>query len=155
MSWQANAIMYWSDDAGNTWHKVTDHSRQSLSISITRIETPNRMVDGTLRRYVVAKKRQFSTSWDMIPAKITNTNGIHVGLGTVDGGYAGEDIESWHNSHDGSFLVKLRKGLDEAKAITDGTIEVVTVMITDFSKEIIKRGPAMDYWSISLTLEEV
>jgi len=33
----------------------------------------------------------------------------------------------------------------------DGTIEVVTVMISDFSKEVTKRGPGIDLWSLSVT----
>jgi hypothetical protein len=50
--------------------------------------------------------------------------------------------------------LKLRKGTDEAKAIADGTIELYNVMISDFSKNIEKRG-VVDLWSLNITLEEV
>jgi len=153
MSWQQNAIMYWSTDQ-STWNKISDHNRQPLDISVERFERKNRMVDGTLRRYSVAKKRTFQVSWDMLPNKITQSYLGKTGLGTVDGGWAGEDIESFHNSNDGRFYMKLRKGNDEAKAANDGTLEVVSVMITDFSKTIVKRG-VVDFWTLDITLEEV
>lgn len=153
MGWKENAIMYWSLD-GTTWNKISDHNRSPLSINIERIETKNRMADGTLRRYVVGKKRSFSISWENFPSKITQSYSGKTGLGTVDGGWAGEDIESFHNSNDGAFQVKLRKGTDEAKAANDGTLEVVTVMISDFSKEVVKRG-VVDLWNLDIVLDEV
>jgi hypothetical protein len=153
MSWQNNAIMYWSTD-GNTWNKISDHNRDALSISVERLETKNRMANGTLRRYTVAKKRSFSASWALLPSKRNSVYGGKTGITTVDGGWAGEDIENFHNNVDGAFFMKLRKGTDEAKAITDGTIEIVTVMISDFSKDIAKRG-VVDLWNVNITLEEV
>lgn len=153
MGWQDNAIMYWSLD-GTTWNKITDHNRQPLNITFERTGTQNRMVDATLRRYSVAKKRTISASWTMLPSKRTSTYAGKTGLATVDGGWAGEDIENFYNTVDGAFKVKLRKGSDEAKASADGTIEVVTVMITDFSKTVEKRG-VVDLWSMDITLEEV
>lgn len=145
--WKSNAAMFWSTD-GTTWNKITDHNRDVIDVSITRIEKVGRMVDGTLRRYTVAKKRSFGTSWTMLPSK------SNVGIGTADGGWAGENIESFHNANNGAFFMKLRKGSDDGKAANDGTIETVTVMITDFSKTIEKRG-IVDFWTLSITLEEV
>lgn len=153
MGWKENAIMYWSTD-GTTWNKISDHNRDPLAITVERIENRNRMTDGTLRRYTVAKKRTISVSWSMFPSKQNPSYGGRTGLGTVDGGWAGEDIENFHNSVDGRFYLKLRKGTDEAKAASDGTIEVMEVMITDFSKDIEKRG-VVDLWSLSITMEEV
>jgi hypothetical protein len=154
MAWTSNAIMFWSSDNGTTWNKISDHNREPLAISWERIERKNRMADGTLRRYTVAKKRSFSTSWTMLPSKRNSSYNGKVGMTTVDDGWSGEEMESFYNTIDGRFLMKIRKGIDEAKAITDGTIEVVPVMITDFSKDIEKRG-VVDLWTINLTLEEV
>lgn len=153
MSWQENALMYWSTD-GTTWHKVTDHNRQPLNITWTRGGSSDRMHDGTLRRQSVYKKRSFTISWQNLPNKAAGTYNGKTGLPTVDGGWAGEDIETFYNTVDGPFQVKLRKGNDEAKDITDGTIEVVTVMIGDFSKTVNKRG-VIDLWNLDITLEEV
>lgn len=154
MSWKDNAIMYWSSDNGSTWNKITDHNREPLSITIERIERKNRMADGTLRRYTVAKKRTFTVSWSMLPSKRNSVYGGKTGVTTVDGGWAGEDIENFHNTVNGSFKMKLRKGTDEAKAITDGTIEIVTVMISDYSRDVERRG-VVDFWNVNITLEEV
>ena len=154
MAWQDNAMMFWSTDNGSTWSKVTDHNRAPMDISFERFENKSRMVDSTLRRYSVAKKRTFSVSWEMLPSVRNSTYGGKTGITTVDGGMAGEEIEAIHNSVNGVILMKLRKGTDEAKAITDGTIETVQVMITDFSKSVDKRG-IIDYWSLSITLEEI
>jgi hypothetical protein len=154
MGWKENAIMYWSSDNGTTWSKISDHNRDPLSVGWTRIERKNRMADGTLRRYTVGKKRTFSTGWTLLPSRRNATYGGKAGLTTVDDGWGGEEIETFHNTVDGRFLMKLRKGIDEAKAITDGTIEIVPVMITDFTKDVEKRG-IIDLWTISLTLEEV
>lgn len=151
--WKSNAMMWWSTN-NTTWNKITDHNRSPLDISFERIERSNRMANGTLRRYSVAKKRTLSCSWEMLPAKTTNTFGGRTGLGTADGGWAGEDIENFYNTVDGAFWVKLRKGIDDGKATTDGTIEVVKVMFTDFSKSVVKRG-VVDFWSLDVTLEEV
>lgn len=141
MAWTDNSAMFW-DDAGK-WEKVTDHNRTPISISVERIENKQRMANGTLRRYSVAKKHTFTTSWDMLPSK----NGVSGAMGTADGGWAGMDIENFHNRTNGAFQMQLRRG--------DGSIETFTVMITDFSKEIQKRGPGIDFWNLDITLEEV
>ena len=153
MAWKNNSIVYWSTN-GTTWNQITDHNRDPLDIGYERIEKSNRMADGTLRRYVVGKKRTFTLSWSMLPSATTQSYGGKTGLGTVDGGWGGGEIESFHNSTDGAFYMKIRKGNDEAKASNDGTIEQVTVMITDFNKTVVKRG-VIDFWDLSITLEEV
>lgn len=154
MGWKENAIMYWSSDNGTTWNKISDHNRDPLAVAWDFIERKNRMADGTLRRYTVAKKRSFSTAWTLLPSKRNSTYAGRTAMTTVDDGWSGEEMEAFFNTVNGSFLMKLRKGIDEAKAITDGTIEVVPVMISDFSKDIEKRG-TVDLWTINLTLEEV
>lgn len=140
MAWSDNTAMFWHD--GTQFRKITDHKRSPLSVATERIEKKQRMANGTLRRYTVAKKRTWSASWDMIPSTNSNPNS----LTTADGGWAGDDIEGFHNSTNGEFQMQLRDG--------EGTIETVTVMISDFSKEVIKRG-VVDFWNLSITLEEV
>lgn len=135
----SNTIMYWHN--GSTFVRVTDHNRSPLVQDIERIERKQRMVDGTLRRHTVAKKRTWSTSWEMVPS--TNS----AGMTTADGGMAGEDIEAFHDSNDGQFQMQLRKG--------NGTITTVTVMFSEYSREVVKRGPNTDLWNMNVTLEEV
>jgi hypothetical protein len=153
MGWKENAIMYWKD--GTEWIKVSDHNRAPLDISWERFETRNRMVDTTLRRYTVGKKRTLQCDWTSLPAKKDFTYQGKQGMSTVDSGMSGEEMEAFHNTHDGMFEIQLRKGNDEAKTLSDSTIEIVKVMITDFSKTVEKRSGAVDLWNVSVSLEEV
>ena len=152
MAWVENAAVYWKN--GTSWEKITDHNRAPIQVSVERIESSNRMANGTMRRYVIAKKKEWTLSWDNLPSRRNPVKGGKTGLTTVDGGWAGEDIEAFHNSKDGAFLMRIRGGDDENKLITDSTIEEYNVMITSFSKEITKRG-IVDLWSLSITLTEV
>lgn len=153
--WKDNAIMLWN---GN---KITDHGRQPLNMSTERIGTDKRMADGTLRRFFVGNKRTWSLSWENIPS----TNEVIGGYKTVDGGWAGEDIEMFYQTTPGKFRLTLKRGsasgldtpigaLTPGAPYSDDNFAGVDVMITDFSKDVSKRG-LVDFWNISITLEEV
>lgn len=138
--WTENPIMFWNDNG--TWRKVPDHSRQGLSMESERIGADTRMADGTLRRYQVVKKRTWSTSWERLPSR--NSVGS---IGVAGGGMTGEEMEAFYNTHDGNFDVRIQAG--------DGTFETVTVMITEFTKSIVKRGEKADLWDMSVSIKEV
>lgn len=57
---------------GTTWYKLTDHNRREIDITPTLIEKEARMANGTLRKFVVAKKDIISVSWDFLPSKSSN-----------------------------------------------------------------------------------
>jgi len=139
---------WWDTRSTPAWVVITDHNRSPLSVSWERIETKDRMVDGTLRRYVVGKKRTWTCSWENLPS---STSG-----GLLSNGQSGDWMEQFHFDTDASFLMRLRKGADTNTATTSlPTSQEVRVMITDFSKEVVKRGLNTDLWSLSITLEEV
>lgn len=147
MTWINNPIMEWWDTRGTPqWVKITEHNRSPLSVSYERLESKQRMVDGTLRRFVVGKKRTWSCSWDNLPSE----------AGTLlVNGQGGNWMEQFHYDTDGAFLMRLRHGADQDTATNAlPSTQEVKVMITDFSKEIIKRGANTDLWSLSITLEE-
>ena len=142
-----NVIMQWNgaltQGGGVAMRKITDHNRSALNVDYDRIEKKKRMANGTLRKYVVAKKRTYSCTWDLVPSR----NDVSGGMTTADGGIAAKDIESFTKYNDGAFTLRL--------TYTDGTAqEDVTVMISDFSKEVAKRGK-VELWNLSITLEEV
>lgn len=145
-TWKTNPIMEWSSDNGANWYQVSDHGRDPLQVSVERIENVNRMADGTLRRYVVAKKHTFSCSWNGIPDK----SGAWLA-----NGQPGSWIENFHDTVNGPFLVRLRAGSDRDTTFTGTQGTVYTMMITDFSKEIGKRSKSYDAWNLDITLEEV
>lgn len=150
--WTTNTIMLWNGQ------KVTDHGRGPLSMPMERIGTDKRMANGTLRRYLVANKRTWSTTWENIPS----TNTVSDGYKTADGGMAGEDIEEFHKTTPGAFRLVLKRGSAMDKVVpTPGSVPyedddfiICDVMITEYSRETTKRG-AVDFWNISITLEEV
>ena len=146
MPWTTNPIMEWSDDGGTTWTKISDHGRSTLQVSFERIENKQRMADGTLRRYTVAKKRTWTLSWENLPDKTTVF---------LANGQPGQWMETFHNTHNGSFLMRIRQGSNKDQTFTGTNGEIYTVMISDFSKEVVKRGMQFDLWNIDLTLEEV
>jgi len=144
--WKTNPIMEWSSDGGTNWFQVSDHGRDPLQVSIERIENVQRMADGTLRRYVVAKKHTFQCSWTGLPS-LTGA--------WLANGQPGSWIETFHDAQNGSFLMRLRAGSDRDTTFTGVQGTIYTVMITDFSKEIGKRSFLYDFWNLDITLEEV
>lgn len=144
-SWTVNPIMEWSTDGGTTWSQVTDHGRAPLSISVERIESKQRMASGRLRRYVVSKKRSFSTSWTNIPSIDTEF---------LANGESGSWLENFHDDNDGAFHMRLRAGSERDTTLEDLEGTIFQVMITEFSKTIAKRGFAFDLWDLDITLEE-
>jgi hypothetical protein len=122
-----------------TWgnHKISDHNRGALTIGVNRIEESTRMANGTMRKFIIADKRTFSTDWSDLPQSATHT---------VDGYWGKQEIENWYNTNPGAFDLKLYYG--------DGTSSTYSVMMTKFGADISKRG-TFDFWKVSITLEEV
>lgn len=125
------SLMEW---AGN---KISDHNRSELQVDVERIEEAVRMANGTRRTYIIADKRTFSVSWEDLP---------HSSSFTVDGFWGKNEIENWYNTVPGSFALRLQFG--------DGTEKTYTVMMTEFSAELSKRG-FYDFWNVSVELTEV
>lgn len=125
------SLMTW---AGN---KITDHNRSDLAVSVTRIEEKTRMANGTMRKYVIADKRTFSTSWDNLP---------HAAGFTVDGFWAKREMESFYNLNPGPFDLVVHNG--------DGLAETYTVMFSKFDCTVSKRG-VYDFWKVTVEMEEV
>lgn len=128
-------LIRWTNTGGTLM--VTDHNRSDLSIEVERIETSKRMANGTMRKYWVADKRTFSTSWSMLPNTATYT---------VDGHAGADEIEAFYNTTPGAFDLRLTFGNAPEK--------LYRVMFTDFSKTLTKRGK-FDFYEVDVTMEEV
>lgn len=122
-----------------TWdgHAVTDHNRSPLSVTVDRIEEPTRMANGTMRKFIVADKRTFSTDWTDVPQSAALT---------VDGFWGKNEIENWYNVTPGAFQLIIHYG--------DGTVGEYTVFLSKFSCDISKRG-SFDFWKVSVEMQEV
>lgn len=137
MTMPKGSIMLWGSAENTALTKTTEHNRSPLEVSWESIDTSERMIDGTLRRWLVTRKRTWTTSWEMVP---------HTSARTVDGGMGGEDMESFYLSKPAEFSMEIRK--------PDGETERVLVMFASFDKSVEKRG-AYEFWNISVSIEEV
>lgn len=124
----------------DTWNKLTEHNRGALEMSTERIEEIKRMANGTLRKYYVADKKTFSTSWDFVPGAQTYL---------VDTAWSVNDLQTFYSSATGksSFRIRIKKA--------DGTYEgPYTVIFTSFSPTILKRG-VDTFYNLSIEMQEV
>lgn len=119
-------------------NEVTEHNRAPISVSTEIFMHEGRMVDATLRRYVVKSKRTWSVSWSDLKSKSE---------WVVDGYWSGEEIRDFYDETLGEFTLTLTYG--------DGTTESVLVMFSDFSYDITRRTTDYDMWELSLSLVEV
>lgn len=129
-----------------SWNKVTEHNRSQFDMVPERIESVRRMANGTLRKYYVADKYNFSLSWDMLPSYRTLT---------VDGAWGAEDLRSFYSSTEGQGIFNIR--VNVAKDGTnqeDSGYEEYAVNITNASFVVVKRG-IQPHWNVSISMEEV
>lgn len=52
---------------GNTWYSLSDHNRQPIDITYNLVEQVDRMANGTMRKYVVARKFVIKVDWKDFP----------------------------------------------------------------------------------------
>jgi len=137
-----------------TWAKLSEHNRQPMSIGQNRIQKVTRMGNGTLRKFFIADKREFSTSWNMLPS-FSNM--------TVDAGYGALDLKSYFEGTKGQgvFKLKIVYGKNQTTPFADRE-EIFTVSFTSCSFEVIKRNvknlsadPAQEFWNVSIAMEQV
>ncbi len=151
---------------------LSDHNRGSLDFGFQRIENRQRMVNGRMRSYWVADKRNLSVSWSMLPSRsyssdpnfstTTSLPTSQVTEYTVDGGAGGAELLDWYEKHYGTFYVFLAYDKftdfgrnDAAYTHLAQYQEVLEMYITDFTYNVQKRGGTnFDMWDVSITLEE-
>ena len=154
---------------GSTWYKLTDHNRDAIKIDVDLIESSSRMANGSMRKYVVAKKYRISTGWTFIPTKTTET---------ADGNYGAAWMESFYKANAGiPIYVKVVESKFDVEpsvgsvpsesshnfktAATEATVTDATgsrtysAFITSFSKTLSKRTPVADYVDIKIEFTEI
>lgn len=144
---------------GSTWYKLTDHNRQPIDVSPEIIEASNRMANGKLRKYVIAKKNKIATSWSYLPTKTSEL---------VDQNMGPAWLESFYNANVGIPVyvriisseidpVATRGGVPDNfnfKSSTTGS-QVYIAFITSFSNKIIHRTTKCDYVDMSIEFTEI
>lgn len=171
-------------DEGTDFIILSDHNRSPLSLSKQRIETRNRMVNGTMRSYHTADKVNITCSWTRLPSRsysstpsysdgildqtdvTASVSGSLLGYNpeehTADGGAGGAELLDWYDNHVGPFWVFLsydQSGVGNLNRYT----QVIQMYFAGFDYEVEKRGQAWssstssgyDMWNINMSLEEV
>jgi hypothetical protein len=150
----ASGSTYWETSNDIAWVKLSEHNRQPLSLDHNRIEKSQRMSNGTLRKFFIADKKNFSTSWEMLPSRSTLT---------VDGGYGAVDLQEFYSSvGTNTFNIKIVYGQKgESPSITNRE-EYYNVSFTSCSFSVVKRNvkgkttdAAQEFWSASISMEQV
>lgn len=137
---------------------LSDHSRSPLSVNYEIIENSSRMANGTMRRYVVAKKHKYSCQWDLLP-----TIRGHVADGNADA----RDMKEFYDKYcyapldlDLFYMTNATERGLLADPPTHGSAtyaykESKRVFWTDFSFEVVKRLRNFDYWNVRAEFTEV
>lgn len=135
---------------------LTDDNRSPLSITVERIESRKRMINGRMRSYHVTDKKTFSVSWNDIPS---NTSYVSEKTRTsVDGGASGKKMLSWYEDHPSSFWMTLVYDTPNPKRTGDSLqyrLESYNVFFDNFDYSVVKRGSLYDHWNVSMSLVEV
>ena len=187
--------MLWSDNDGNIDESkmrfpdgkekknfiiCSDHNRGEMSISQQRIESRQRMINGTMRSYHIADKISLSVSWGRLPSRSFSRNVIFDSAGksvmsatdqehTVDGGAGGVELLDWYENHSGPFYVylgydkfnsnsfKVANNVEDESFTHLGVYNDVRMMyFSNFDYSIEKRGGTnFDFWTVNVSLEEV
>lgn len=143
----------------STWYKLTDHNRQPIQSNPELIEKAERMANGRMRKYVIAKKEKFSTDWKYVPTKT---------IECVDGNQGPSWIESFYNANVKMpiylKIVSSEISIDPStgsvpdnfyfKPATEES-KVYSVFITGFSKTLIHRTKTTDYVDMTIEFTEI
>ena len=149
---------------------LSDHNRSEISIRKQRIENRRRMINGQMRSYHIADKREFSWSWELFPSRAFSNSPTFSASGqltnsvedyVVDMAAGVVDLVKWHEDHTGPFYMLM--AYDKYNEFTVNPYShlneynvVVQVFFSSFETSVVKRGGTNhDLWDISLSLEEV
>ena len=138
----------------NSTIKLSEHNRQPVSLSPSRIEKMQRMANGSMRKIYVADKESINVSWNKLPSKSTMT---------VDGGLGALDLRDFYNG-----TATKASGTNSGRTTFDVTIKegtasrTIEMVFTSFSLEMVNRNvkeksgnDPQEFWNLSITLEEV
>jgi len=145
-------------DLGTNYLYISDNNRAELAVSFERIEYKQRMINGTMRSYHVADKKNFSTSWEKLPSRKTQVTEYSSKPADKRSNFAGgQEMLKWYKDHTGSFWMLLI--YDHASSMqstgTRNNVEKVNVFFENFSYNVVERGFDLDLWNIDLSLVEV
>jgi hypothetical protein len=157
--------------ASTTFYQLTDHNRQTITMDFDIMEKAARMADGTMRKYVVARKRKVSVNWQDLPsgtgkpANPSTSSALNYGYTfTVDGNKGGAWIKSFYEQNVFKpIVVRVIHSGDNATTNADSAFypspnsngESFNCFITSFKYDIIKRYELTDLVNVSIEFTEI
>lgn len=150
-----------------TWYGLTDHNRSQIEINPELIEKSSRMANGTMRKYVVAKKDTISASWSGIPSQSVKT--VDYDAATHRGLSSGW-LEAFYTANAGiPIYVKVVSAIGVVPSINTIPTEAVSgtlttslttsktyyAFISKFSKTIKHRNALGDFVDMSIEFTEI
>ena len=133
-------------DTTKDWIRLSEHNRREIGINIQRIEQSQRMANGSLRKFFVADKKQFSVSWNMLPGSR---------IYTIDNEWGALDLIEFYNSSEGQSTFDIRLNFAKTGTSQESSgYEPYTVSCTSFNATLVRRGE-IPFYNISMSMEQV
>ena len=126
---------------------LSDHSRSPLSVNYEMVEKSQRMADGTMRKYIVAKKRNFSCDWQLLPT---------IRGEVADGKADARDMREYYDLYCYKPLdmtLYFSRNDEERNGLPYS--QSISVFWTSFNFEVVKRYKNFDYWNVSAEFTEI
>ena len=126
---------------------LSDHSRSPLGLSYEMIERSQRMIDGTMRKYVVAKKRIIRCDWIMLPT---------IRSQVVDGHADARDMKGFYEEYcykPIDMTLYYSRNFEERQDLN--YTESIGVFWDSFNFNVVKRFKNFDYWNVTAQFTEI
>jgi hypothetical protein len=145
---------------GTTWYKLSDHNRQPMQVTYNLIESTDRMANGTLRKFIVARKFVITADWKDFPTLDSNV------VDAASGGKGAAWIKAFYEGNSfNPVYVKLMYALEGAvtNSVPDGNYldsqntsgQVYTAFMTSFTYTVTKRRQGYDYVDLKIEFTEI
>jgi hypothetical protein len=143
------------------WYKLSDHNRQPIGVTYNLIESTDRMANGTLRKFIVARKFVIKVDWKDFPT--LDSNLVDYASGSLGAAWLKAFYEG--NSFN-PIYVKLMYALDTPQANSipvansyvdskSTTGQVYNAFMTTFSYDVTKRRAGYDYVNLTIEFTEI
>jgi hypothetical protein len=124
---------------------LSDHSRSPLSVNYEMIENSQRMANGTLRKYIISKKRSLSCSWELLPT----INDL-----VVDGNASALSMKRFFEVNN-VYPMNMTLYYKRNSSADFSYSETIEVFWDSFNFDVIKRYKDFDYWNITTDFMEI
>jgi len=143
------------------WYKLSDHNRQPINVTYTLVESTDRMANGTLRKFIVARKFVIKIEWKDFPTQDSNL------VDYSSGSYGAAWLKAFYEGNSfNPIYVKLMYALDTpqtnsiplANSYVDSkgtTGQVYNAFMTTFTYDVTKRRSGFDYVNLTAEFTEI